>query len=192
MLGPGGHPLTQTQFGSASDVPSVPLPQPLGDIDLETIPDPPEGVPRAALHLILMLRAMGVRKYEPGVMIMLLEVMHGYTSEVLKDALFYRRMRQLRKRGIGEAFDVQDTELADAEFAVRGRTSHSWTRPPAREVLAQQASEVNTMPMPLLPKRPCVTLPEAAACDPGARQLVARGIESYTLSDGWEGEEDDR
>ena len=65
LLGPGGQPLTQAQLGSVGVVPSVPLPPPLGDIDPDALTDPPEGVPRSALNVVLLLRTMGVQDYEP-------------------------------------------------------------------------------------------------------------------------------
>ena len=85
---------------------------------------------------------------------MLLELMHGYTSDVLKDALIYSRMRQLRRRPPAVPGAMGETvELSDTELAVRGRTSHGWTRPLPREVVAQQAADVNSEPMPLLQRR---------------------------------------
>ena len=46
---------------------------------------PTEGVPRVTLRMALLLRAMGVRSYEPGVLVQLAEVMHTHGQDVLTD-----------------------------------------------------------------------------------------------------------
>ena len=75
---------------------TTPLPPPLGKVedmmlDAEGVenedgeeagdmPEPPAGVPRAALRVLLLLREMGVGSYEPGVALQLLEVRCTPTS----------------------------------------------------------------------------------------------------------------
>ncbi|KAL3894519.1 MAG: hypothetical protein SGPRY_013788, partial [Prymnesium sp.] len=177
LMGAAGQSSQQPSVGV---LPSVPMPPPLGEMDPDALPEPPVGVPRLALKIILLLRAMGVRDYEPSVVAMLLELVHSYTSVVLKDALFYSRMRQLRRRGptgasllasdlttVGSSHlsleeeeegavhllrCTQQVEIQDAKLAVQGRMSHMWMPPPSREVIAQLAADVNNEPMPLLPR----------------------------------------
>ncbi|KAL1527773.1 hypothetical protein AB1Y20_009158 [Prymnesium parvum] len=182
LLDRGGRPLVQLSAGAAC---GTPVPPPLGEHDADAPPEPPEGVPRLAVNIMLLLRLLGVRNYEPSVVAMLLELTHRYTSDVLKDALVYSRMRQLRRRGANGAALVANevVELQDTKLAVQGRTAHSWTPPPPREVISQQAAEVNNEPMPVLSKRPGICLPKPEACEPCARHLVARGIDEGMLSD---------
>merc|ERR1719446_1600773 len=144
-------------------------------------PVPPEGVPRVALRMLLLLRAMGVRAHSPNVVLQLLEVMHTYTSDILGDAMSYARMRQLataqgeggapppmgaaqrptqrqRAAGPGASADA-GIERADVALAVRGRCRKSFLPPPKREELAQHAALMNVQPMPPVTRKRGLQLP---------------------------------
>lgn len=171
---------------------STGVPQPLGDLDDDAAAaaEPPPGLPRSALRVLLLLRAMGVRQYEPGVVLQLLELMNAYTSDVLTDAQILARTRQ---RGAVQAaaatsrmpLEVQQQALAaaleacvepsDLALSVKGRTARGFIHPPARELLSQQASELNVQPMPLLPRNSGVQLPPTAQWVPSARQIAQEG-----------------
>lgn len=171
---------------------STSVPQPLGDLDdaEASSAELPPGLPRSALRVLLMLRAMGVRQYEPGVVLQLLELMNAYTADVLTDAQILARTRQ---RGAVQATaatsrmppEVQQQALAaaleacveqsDLALSVKGRTARGFIHPPARELLSQQASELNVHPMPLLPRNSGVQLPPTAQWVPSARQIAQEG-----------------
>ena len=69
-------------------------------------------------------------------------------------------------------------EPQDVALAVRSRVEHAWTRVAAREVLAQQAADTNSEPMPILPRRTGVLLPsDLSQCVPSARRLLERGLD---------------
>ena len=69
-------------------------------------------------------------------------------------------------------------ETQDVALAVRSRVEHSFTRIAAREVLAQQAADTNSEPMPILPRRTGVLLPsDMSECVPSARRLLERGLD---------------
>lgn len=133
---------------------------------------PPEGVPRAALRIMLLLRAMGVRSYSPAVALQLYEVAHAYGAELLHDASHYARARRLhasalptaqsadaagaRKRPLESGAPELDgpIETADVALAARMRAARAFVPPPPREVLAQHAAECNLQPLTFLGARP--------------------------------------
>ena len=65
-------------YSAANAVPSTGLPPPIGDPGdpdgegTSAATAPPQGVPRVAARMLLLLRALGVREYEPGVVVQLL------------------------------------------------------------------------------------------------------------------------
>ena len=86
------HRIMQTELAAGLlRTPSTPLPPPLGQVAGRPGPaaategeegaaeegaeaEPPPGLPRAALRVLLLLREMGVSRYDPGVALQLLEV----------------------------------------------------------------------------------------------------------------------
>jgi transcription initiation factor TFIID subunit 9B len=181
------HPDAQIARGRAlPTLPSLPSPDEMdtatdGESAAAEPPVPPEGVPRVALRMLLLLRAMGVRAHSPNVVLQLLEVMHTYTSDILGDAMSYARMRQLataqgeggapppmgaaqrptqrqRAAGPGASADA-GIERADVALAVRGRCRKSFLPPPKREELAQHAALMNVQPMPPVTRKRGLQLP---------------------------------
>ena len=119
---------------------------------------------------------MGVRQYDPKVVVQLLDIMYGWTAAVLLDASTNARMRVLPSAPQLAYGTEPPIELTDVSLAVRSRVEHGFTRVAAREVLAQHAAETNAEPMPILPKRTVVALPsDLRQCVPGARQLLESG-----------------
>ena len=55
---------------------------------------------------------------------------------------------------------------------VKGRAHRGFLNPPTRELLSQQASEMNVQPMPLLPRSSSVQLPPPAQWLPSARHFA--------------------
>ena len=53
-------------------------------------------------------------------------------------------------------------EPSDLALSVKGRTARGFINPPSRDLLSQQASELNVQPMPLLPRNSGVQLPPTA------------------------------
>lgn len=167
-----------------------PLPAP-SICDDPSLP-PPDGIPRASLRIMLILRAMGIRSYSPAVVIQLYEIMHAYGAELLLDASHYARARQLREvqgesgNGGSKKRPLEPTilpdvdgiiERADVALAVRTRMSRLFVRPPPREMLAQHAAECNLQPLPLLASRQAeVQLPSTKDCLPASRSIVQRGL----------------
>ena len=85
-------------------------------------PNMPEGVPRVAIRILLLLRAMGVRSHMPGVALQLLEVMHGYTTDVLTESLSNSRLRTLGSASREQQPEAEvSIEPADVLLAVRGQ-----------------------------------------------------------------------
>ena len=81
------HRIMQVELAAGlGRAPSTGLPLPLGAVEGAAEAEPPPGLPRAAQRVLLLLRAMGVRSYEPGVVLQLLEVMQSYSADVLADA----------------------------------------------------------------------------------------------------------
>lgn len=183
LVGPDGRPLTQAEIASGVGLiggsTSAPLPPPLSR---SAPPEPPEGVPRAAARMLLLLQGMGVSQFDPNVAVQLLDIMHGWTTSTLLDASANSRMRVLSTAHpqVRQQLALQPEpplEHLDIELAVRARAEHQFTRVAAREVLAQHAADTNAEPMPILPRRPVVALPTSAAeVVPSAWPLIQRGV----------------
>ena len=177
-----GRPLSAAEIASGQygvgGVPAVPLPPPLS---VSAPAMPPEGVPRAASRMLLLLHDMGAEKYDPKVVVQLLDIMYGWTTHILLDASVNARMRTLptSQYPAGPAYAPEPPiDASDVALAVRSRVEHGFTRAAAREVIAQQAADTNSMPMPILPKRTTVALPsDLNECEPTARALIQRGID---------------
>ena len=196
LVAPDGRPLSAEELASGQfgvgGFPPTPLPPPLsltltaranggagsrGAASPSTVPDPPDGVPRAAARMQMLLLAMGAKDYDPKVVVQLLDVMHVWTASVLIDASQHARMRVLGSDSATRQHTLQlamaaepPIEEVDVVLAVRGRAEHQWTSAAARDVIAQQAADINTEPMPILPRQPVVTLPtDLSQCLPCAR-----------------------
>lgn len=185
LVAPDGRPLSAAEIASGQfgvgGVPSVPLPPPLS---VAVPPNPPEGVPRAAARLLVLLHSMGVQRYDPKVVVQLLDVMYVWSAAVLLDASAYARMRVVPTTPQLAYAPEVPIEAQDVSLAVRSRVEHGFTRVAAREVLAQQAADTNSEPMPILPKRTSVALPtDPAMWVPAARGLLESG--------GLDGDDDD-
>ena len=187
MVAPDGRPLTEAEIASGQfgigGLPPVPLPPPLS---VAAPPNPPEGVPRAASRILLLLQSMGAKQFDPKVVTQLLDVMQTWTCTVLLDASQNARMRLLSRQTYQQQQQQQAApsgepmvEVADVELATRLRMeSGQFTRTAPREVLAQQAADANAEPMPILPRRSVVVPPtDAAQVAPAARRLLAAGLE---------------
>jgi len=201
LVAPDGRPLSAEELASGQfgvgGFPPTPLPPPLsltltaranggagssGAASPSTVPDPPDGVPRAAARMQMLLLAMGAKDYDPKVVVQLLDVMYVWTASVLNDASLYARMRVLGSDSATRQHTLQlamaaepPIEEVDVVLAVRGRAEHLWTSAAARDVIAQQAADINTEPMPILPRQPVVTLPtDLSQCLPCAHAAEPR------------------
>ena len=130
--------------------------------------------------LCLLCLVVGVAQ----VVVQLLDYAHNWAATILNDASANARMRVLGRapnHALGMQWATQTeppVEPQDVVLAVRGRTEHGFTQRAAREVIAQQAADVNAEPMPILPRRVGVLLPsDPAAIAPAGRRLMARGLD---------------
>ncbi|KAI8816852.1 transcription initiation factor IID, 31kD subunit-domain-containing protein [Fimicolochytrium jonesii] len=105
-------------------------------------------LPKDAKMVSLVLQALGVDEYEPRVVPQLLEFMHRYVLDVLGDARTY-------------ADHANHTQINtnDIRLAIEGRSVHSFTGPPRREILESMAAKRNAIPLPLIPEKYGVRLP---------------------------------
>lgn len=189
LVAPDGRPLTQEEIESGAfgiGGSSTPMPPPLPRVADGAVPsEPPEGLPRGAARAMLLLQSMGVHQYDPKVAVQLVDLMHGWTASVLRDAGEFSRVRALGLTGqpalrqqLATQFDPPIL-LPDLELAVKTRAGHSFKPQAPRELLSQQATETNLEPMPLLPKRQAVVLPiELSHVAPEGRRFVARGLDT--------------
>jgi len=109
--------------------PSAPIPK-----DLETINN--------------ILKDMGVQSFDPRVPDQLLEFIHTYTVNVLKDAQIFQAHRSGQK-----------VEIEDLRLAIQSRVNNSFTQPPPRELMLELAADRNSQPLNPVPKRFGVLLP---------------------------------
>ena len=180
LVAPDGRPLTAAEIASGQfgvgGTPSVPLPPPLSVL---ARPTPPEGVPRAAARMLVLLQSMGARNFDPKVVIQLMDVMHGWTQAILLDAAAFARVRVLGTSTVQAASQPEPpVDVQDVQLAVRSRVENGFTRVAAREVIAQHAADVNAEPMPILPRRIGVALPtDLSQCVPSSRRLLEQGLD---------------
>ena len=105
-----------------------------------------------------------------------LDVMHPWTATILMDASNYTEFESWAPwTATGVA---PSCRWRRRTWRWRSRVEHSFTRIAAREVLAQQAADTNSEPMPILPRRTGVLLPsDMSECVPSARRLLERGLD---------------
>eukprot|EP00310_Coccolithus_braarudii_P025862 CAMPEP_0183332946 /NCGR_PEP_ID=MMETSP0164_2-20130417/1993_1 /TAXON_ID=221442 /ORGANISM="Coccolithus pelagicus ssp braarudi, Strain PLY182g" /LENGTH=304 /DNA_ID=CAMNT_0025501767 /DNA_START=12 /DNA_END=926 /DNA_ORIENTATION=- len=191
----------------APDLNGVPVPSQLD----ETLEGPPDGLPQVAARMLLLLRSMGVRKFTPGVVVQLLEVMRCYTVDVLNDASSCARFRTMGDAPAGESrtrqhgrpppahfksFDEHSPhaqtgsaatiEMRDLVLAVETCTRTAFTTPPPREVMAQGTVECNLQPLDLLPRVGTVRLPEHARLPTDSDEMdVTSSLDDESLPFTW-------
>mmetsp|Transcript_39731 Transcript_39731/g.55164 ORF Transcript_39731/g.55164 Transcript_39731/m.55164 type:complete len:186 (-) Transcript_39731:8-565(-) len=105
-------------------------------------------VPIDAQIIEEMLRSMGITSWEPRVVNQIMELMHRYTSEVLREAQVY-----------SEYSSKSVVDVDDVRIAVRAVCANSFTTPPTREVLAHLAQVRNAVPLRAISGRVGLRLP---------------------------------
>jgi transcription initiation factor TFIID subunit 9B len=100
-----------------------------------------------------MLKAMGIEKYEPAVVHMLLDVLYGHVSGLLHAA-----------RGLADHAGRAEVDLDDLHLAAA--TQRSQPEPPTRAAVLALARQRNAVPLPLPP--------DAPACAPAGLPLPPR------------------
>ncbi|BGO90562.1 hypothetical protein NBRC10512_005281 [Rhodotorula toruloides] len=127
-------------------------------------PQPPQTsqpvLPRDARLIALILAAAGAEDCEEGVVRMLVEFAHRYTSDVLTDSLLYAE--HARVGSTSTAPVVPSVE--DVRLAVQARTEGAQV---PKEFLLQLATTVNSVPLPPVPEVYGIRLP------PPAQRLTA-------------------
>ncbi|GAA94224.1 uncharacterized protein L969DRAFT_45844 [Mixia osmundae IAM 14324] len=114
-------------------------------------------IPRDARLIALILSSMGVDQAEPGVVAILMEFAHRYTTEILTDALVYADHAH---RGLGASSAANLTpDLADVRMALKAKLEHSMSSAWPKEFLMPLALELNRLPLPSLPESYGVRLP---------------------------------
>lgn len=109
--------------------------------------------PRDAVILDQILRQMGVKEYNPRVLAQLLEFTHRYVYEILTDAQDYR-----------DYAGRKEIDMEDIRMATQTRDSYMLTDPLPRELLLSMARHCNSIPLPQIPERFGVRLPEEKYC----------------------------
>lgn len=95
----------------------------------------PPSAPRDAVAVAAMLKGMGIEKYEPAVVHMLLDVMHGHVTGLLHTA------RGLADHACKPEVDMEDLRLAAS-------TQRTPPDLPARSAVLAVARERNAVPLP--------------------------------------------
>ncbi|GAA5868806.1 hypothetical protein JCM3774_003902 [Rhodotorula dairenensis] len=124
-----------------------------------TAPSPPV-LPRDARLIALILAAAGAEDCEEGVVRMLLEFAHRYTSDVLTDSLMYAEHARAGSNSTAPIVPSVD----DVRLAVQARTEGAQL---PKEFLLQLATTVNSVPLPPVPEVYGIRLP------PPAQRLTA-------------------
>ncbi|KAL8283602.1 hypothetical protein RQP46_005397 [Phenoliferia psychrophenolica] len=114
-------------------------------------------LPRDARLIALLLAANGAEDCEEGVVRMLVEFAHRYTSDILSDSLVYA---EHAKQGTGASTANLVPSLEDVRLAVQARTEGGSV---PKEFLLQLATQVNATPLPPVPEVYGIRLPPPAA-----------------------------
>ncbi|KAM0748221.1 TFIID-31kDa-domain-containing protein [Meredithblackwellia eburnea MCA 4105] len=113
-------------------------------------------LPRDARLIALLLAANGAQDCEEGVVRMLVEFAHRYTTDILTDSLVYA---EHARSGTGNTTSLVPS-LDDVRLAVQARTDGASV---PKEFLLQLASQVNAVPLPNVPEVYGVRLPPQSA-----------------------------
>ncbi len=108
-----------------------------------------EGGPSEARLVALVLRSLGVRQWEAGVVPQLVEFVHRYARDVLLDAQVFcahSHNTSTEDGAVGAALGLDDVRLA-----IQCRVNYSFTQPPPREFLLELAQTKNCLPLPFMP-----------------------------------------
>ncbi|GAA5846898.1 hypothetical protein JCM3766R1_000834 [Sporobolomyces carnicolor] len=137
----------------------------------------PPVLPRDARLIALLLAANGAEDCEEGVVRMLVEFAHRYTSDILTDSLLYAehaRAGNTASGGAGAGNNNTTTNstsgasnanlpltpsIDDIRLAVQARTESASV---PKEFLLQLATQVNSVPLPPVPEVYGIRLPPAA------------------------------
>ncbi|GAA6018400.1 hypothetical protein JCM10207_000879 [Rhodosporidiobolus poonsookiae] len=122
--------------------------------------DQPSVLPRDARLIALLLAAAGAEDCEEGVVRMLVEFAHRYTTDILTDALMYA---DHARAGSSSTAPVVPS-LDDLRLAVQARTEGAQV---PKEFLLHLSTTVNSIPLPPLPEVYGIRLP------PPAQRLTA-------------------
>lgn len=110
-------------------------------------------IPNDAKVMAAILHSMGVEQLEARVPNQFLEFAHRYVSEVLHDAQIY-----------SEHADKKELDIDDIKLAIQAKVNSSFTQPPPREFLIGLAEKRNRQPLPMIPNRVAVHLPQDRHC----------------------------
>ncbi|KWU47597.1 transcription factor TAFII-31, partial [Rhodotorula sp. JG-1b] len=119
--------------------------------------------PRDARLIALILAAAGAEDCEEGVVRMLLEFAHRYTSDILTDSLMYAEHARAGSTSTAPIVPSVD----DVRLAVQARTEGAQLPKEVRIFLLQLATTVNSVPLPPVPEVYGIRLP------PPAQRLTA-------------------
>ncbi|GAA5986394.1 hypothetical protein JCM10908_003735 [Rhodotorula pacifica] len=112
-------------------------------------------LPRDARLIALILAAAGAEDCEEGVVRMLLEFAHRYTSDILTDSLMYAEHARAGSTSTAPIVPSVD----DVRLAVQARTEGAQL---PKEFLLQLATTVNSVPLPPVPEVYGIRLPPPA------------------------------
>ncbi|CAH7675252.1 transcription initiation factor TFIID subunit 9 [Phakopsora pachyrhizi] len=113
---------------------------------------PTPTTPRDARIIALLLASMGVQSSSEGVVRVLMEFAHRYTSDILSDAIVYAEHA-------GRAHAAHGPNVEDVRLAVQAKVEHSMSGPMSKEFLLSLAENLNKTTLPPIPERYGIRLP---------------------------------
>ncbi|GAA5956707.1 hypothetical protein JCM3765_005713 [Sporobolomyces pararoseus] len=119
----------------------------------------PPVLPRDARLIALLLAANGAEDCEEGVVRMLVEFAHRYTSDILTDSLLYAEHARAATSGNASNQQPLTPSIDDIRLAVQARTESAQV---PKEFLLQLATQVNSVPLPPVPEVYGIRLPPVA------------------------------
>ena len=144
----------------------------MADQDSQLLIKSPD-VPDDAKIIILILKSMGVERYEQRVVHQLLDFVHRYAMKALKGAKVYSNHAKKSK-----------IDIDDLRMAIKAILTNSFIPTPPREVLVNEALRFNSQPIMPIPAYPEVLLPEPRFClAPVSGHVSTSSDQQHQLSD---------
>ncbi|EGD82662.1 hypothetical protein PTSG_03320 [Salpingoeca rosetta] len=127
----------------------------------------PLTMPRTAKSIIQILQDMGIPYFEPLVVPQLLEFCQRYIHSMLEDGTRLAEHRVGSDKTADSRVKAADTvalTVEDVKLAIQSRIDFDNSAPPPREYLLEIAREKNDMPLPPIPEKPGLHLPQERYC----------------------------
>lgn len=111
-----------------------------------------KNIPKDGQVILSIMKEMGIKEYEPKVLVQLIEFVYRYATSILEEARSYANSK---KRSL---------DLDDVRLALILSSESTFTMPPSRETILECARQKNSTPLPLIKPHCGLRLPPDRHC----------------------------